>query len=343
MSELRRGPIAEKWVIIAPVRGKRPFDYDKERRESPISDPSTCPFCTGKEDLTPREIHRVDGPDGRWLIRVVTNKFPALQSYDDRGRQAVEGFFDRMNGVGAHEVIIESPNHNSRIPDLSVEHVRLILDTYVDRLRALMENPWHRYVLLFKNHGPEAGASLSHPHSQMIATPITPREVRDGLETARNYFERKERCIFCDILSGETRAGVRVVEQSNGYVVLAPYAARFPFELIVYPCEHSHDFTTISGEQRDGLAVTLKRTLGRLGALLGDIPYNFVLQTAPNPIPRVGKPGYWKTLQYDYHWRIEIIPRLTKVAGFEWGTGLYINPVPPEEAARRLREAEIKG
>jgi len=341
MSELRRGPITREWVIIAPERGRRPINDRRGTPTLPDRDPLTCPFCPGNEGLTPPEIHRIDGPDRKWLVRVIPNRFPALQRHDGPGCRIPEGLFDRMNGVGAHEVIVEGPDHDRQIPDLSDKHVRLIVDTCIDRISNLLKNSGHRYVLLFKNHGPEAGASLSHPHSQIIATPIIPRAVRDRLQMAEAYYAKQGRCVFCDILHGETHSGVRVIEETDGYVVLAPYEARFPFELVIYPREHSHDFTTIDDKQRSGLAVALKRTLGRLRALLGDIPYNLVLQTTPNPVSQSGEPSDWPTLHTSYHWRIEIIPRLATVAGFEWGTGLYINPAPPEDVALQLREADI--
>ncbi len=340
MTELRRGPTSGRWVIVAPERAKRPSDFERSSSELGGEDPESCPFCPGNEEMTPPEIYRVHLPDG-WSVRVVPNKFAALQGYEDLGREAIEGFYDRMNGVGTHEVIVETPEHSLEIPDLPDEQVKRIVDTYVVRLRVLTENPWFRYVLLFKNHGREAGASLLHPHSQIIATPIVPQEVRRSLNIAKSYYERKERCLFCDVMLAEIRNGDRIVEENDGYVVWAPYDSRFPFELVVYPKAHSHDFRSLDDEQGWGLARILKRTLKRLTLLLGDIPYNFVLKTAPNPVPRPGRPGYWSTLPYDYHWRIAIMPRLTHVAGFEWGTGFYINPMPPEQAAGHLRDVEI--
>lgn len=340
MPELRRGPTSDRWVIVAPERAKRPSDFEKRGTELAEQDPTHCPFCRGNEAMTPPEIYRA-GDQQDWSIRVVPNKFPALAGYDGLGREAVDGVFDRMNGVGTHEVVIESPEHTIELQDLPEEQVKRIVDTYIVRLRALMQDPWFRYVLLFKNHGKEAGASLLHPHSQIIATPIVPQEVRSSLNIAKAYYERKERCLYCDVMLSELRNGRRIVEQVDGYVVWAPYDSRFPFELVIYPVSHSHDFATLSEEQRWGLARTLIRTLKRLKALLGNIPYNFVLKTAPNPVPRAGKPGYWTTLQYDYHWRIALLPRLTRVAGFEWGTGFYINPMPPEDAASYLREVDV--
>lgn len=327
-------------MIVAPERAKRPTDFEKRGSELGEQRPENCPFCAGNEEMTPPEITREPAPGG-WHVRVVPNKFVALQEYGDLGREAIGGFYDRMNGLGTHEVVIETPEHLMEIPDLPEEQVKRIVDTYIARLQDLMQNPRFRYVLLFKNHGKEAGASLLHPHSQIIATPIVPQEVRSSLNFAKSYYERKERCLFCDVMLAEIRSGDRIVEEDLGYVVWAPYDSRFPFELVVYPKCHSHDFTSLDDGQRWGLARILRRTLKRLTALLGDIPYNFVLKTTPNPVPRPGKPGYWTTLPYDYHWRIAIMPRLTHVAGFEWGTGFYINPMPPEQAAAYLKDVVI--
>jgi len=342
MPELRRGATNHRWVIVAPERGRRPSDFERKGTELTEQAPANCPFCSGNEDLTPPEIYRYPTSDGEgWHVRVVPNKFPALQHYDELGREPINGVFDRMNGVGAHEVVIETPDHCTETPDLPEGQVVRIVETYIHRLKNLMENPWFRYVLLFKNHGKEAGASLLHPHSQIIATPIVPHEVRNSLNIAKAYYDRKERCLFCDIMLAELKSGERIVEDSDGFVTWAPYDSRFPFELVIYPRTHSHDFTTMDENQKRGLARTLIRTTKRLKTLLGDVPYNFVLKSTPNPISRPGKPGYWTTLPYDYHWRIAVMPRLTRVAGFEWGTGFYINPMPPEEAAQYLREVEI--
>jgi len=345
MPELRRGPITNHWVIIAEERAKRPSDFVTEEKNDNLKiDPDVCPLCPGNEDKTPPEVFAIrDGgePDSPgWKVRVVPNKFPALRIYEEIGRAGL-GFFDRMNGVGAHELVIESPEHNADLAELPVERVKLVIDVFVQRMRELMKNDWFRYVLLFKNHGLSAGASLSHPHSQIIAMPIVPREVEDRLNVAKHYYEEKERCIFCDLMIQELALGDRVVEERDGYVVWSPFDARFPFELDIFPRYHMHDFTLMDEPQRLGLARMLKRTILRLKGLLHDPPYNIVLQTSPNPVPRPGKPGYWATLQYDYHWHIEILPRLTRVAGFEWGTGFYINPMPPEEAARYLREVQL--
>jgi len=295
----------------------------------------------GNEDKTPPEIYRASGEDGSWQVRVVPNNFPAMHDYPQLGRATVDRFYDHMNGVGTHEVIIESPEHEKEIPDLPLEDVKTIVDTYALRLQELKKNDCYHYILLFKNHGKKAGASLSHPHSQIIATPIVPQLVRDELQETRAYYEKKECCLFCDVMAMELQSGERIIEETADYVVFTPYASRFPFEISIYPRKHAHDFSNIRDEQRRDLARILKRTLFRLKRLLGDPPYNLVLYNSPNPIPRHGKPGYWTTLQHDYHWRVVIMPRLNTVGGFEWGTGLYINPMPPEEAARYLREVKV--
>jgi len=341
MPELRRGLIANRWVIVAPERAKRPSDFLLETKKTNGESPSCCPFCVGNEDKTPPEIYRALSEDKSWQVRVVPNKFPAMGDYSELGRTTVGGFYDRMNGVGTHEVIIEGPEHDKGIPSMSLEHVKTIVKTYAMRLQELARNDYYRYVLLFKNHGKQAGASLSHPHSQIIATPIIPWLVRSNLQEACAYYEKKQRCLFCDVIRMELQSGERIIEETANYVVFTPYASCFPFEISIYPKEHAHNFADIRDEQQWDLAGILKRTLFRLKQLLRDPPYNLVLHNSPNPISRHGKREYWATLQHDYHWSVVIIPRLTTAAGFEWGTGLYINSMPPEEAARYLREVKV--
>ncbi|MBM3325299.1 MAG: hypothetical protein FJY66_06485 [Calditrichaeota bacterium] len=216
-----------------------------------------------------------------------------------------------------------------------------VLRAYRERLADLERDLRFRYVLIFKNYGLSAGASLSHPHTQLIATPITPRTVAIELESAREHYSIKERCLFCDIISQEMEQDKRVVSTDEGYLVSTPFASRFPFELLISPIEHQHDFGQLSDVHLNRLAVVLKRTLSQLKQALNDPPYNFIVHTSPNMLARGRRPGHWQTLPYDYHWHIEIFPRLTRMAGFEWGTGFYINPTPPEDAARFLREIKV--
>ncbi len=347
MPELRKDPISERWVIIATERGKRPSDFCGGEAVAMEKEPKTCPFCEGGEDKTPPEIIAWRKPGTLknkpgWLVRVIPNKFPALVTEGEVNRRGV-GVFDMISGIGAHEVIIESPKHNEHLADAPPEQTEKVLWAYKERIRDLERDKRFRYVLVFKNYGSAAGASLSHPHSQIIATPITPRYLKMELQNARDYFQQKERCIFCDMIVQELSTGDRVVAENEYFVAIEPFAARFPFETWILPRKHSHGFTYLNDEDALQLANIMRDTLQRLKLTLNDPPYNYVLHTSPNPVVRPGKPDYWGTIQYDFHWHIEIIPRLTKQAGFEWGSGLYINPTPPEEAARYLREINLEG
>ncbi len=345
MPELRKDPVSDRWVVISSERGRRPSDFGAVSVAEESAGVKFCPFDEGNEAKTPPEITAWRKPgtlpnSAGWDVRVIPNKFPALIIEGEVNRTGI-GFFDMMSGIGAHEVIVETPNHNLCIPDMEDSQVEKILWAYKQRILDLEKDTRFRYILVFKNYGTAAGASLTHPHSQLIATPITPRYVKLELSNSRAYFREKERCIFCDIIRQELGAGVRLVYENEYFVVIAPFASRFPFEVWLLPRHHEHGFQIMPDEERLLLARCLKDILKRLKKTLNDPPYNFVLHTAPNPVPRPGKPDYWGTVQYDFHWHIEIIPRLTKMAGFEWGSGLYINPTSPEEAAKYLREVEI--
>jgi len=339
MPELRYDPLRLRWTIISTERGRRPHEY-VTRREEPQK--NTCPFCYGNEHLTPPEIYVISDKEREpntsgWKIRVVPNKYPALRIEGELKREGV-GLFDVVNGIGAHEVIIETPEHNLNLADASTELIKDILFTYRERLRDLRKDPRLRYILIFKNHGLEAGASLSHPHSQLIATPIIPPVVVAELNSAREYYMRKERCIFCDILKEELMLMDRIVWEDDNYVIWEPFASSFPFETWILPKNHLHDFALLEEDELVKLASVIKEMLKRIKVLLNDPPYNMVLHTSPTPHPRPARPYYWTTLQFDYHWHIELIPRITRIAGFEWGSGLQINPTPPEEATKYLKE-----
>lgn len=340
MSDLRHDPIQKRWVIIAPERGQRPMEFISP---APVKQEVFCPFCPLHEATTPPEIWALregSWPNTPgWSVRVVPNKFPALRIEGELDRTGV-GIYDRMAGIGAHEVIIEGPDHRRGFADHPVEHIERILRTYQARVRDLSGDPRFRYILLFKNHGAAAGASIEHPHSQLIATPVTPRTVAIELESMREHYAAKERCLVCDILREELERGERVVAAEGDFVTLAPYASRFPFELFITPRRHAHDFLACEGPALRALAQTLKDAITRLRAALNDPPYNFVFHIAPSVTLQPQRPGYWQTLPWDFHWHIEIIPRLTRMAGFEWGTGFYINPTSPEDAAKRLREVK---
>jgi len=342
MPELRKCPISDRWVVISTERGRRPSDFGGATVGPIKEDSSKCPLCEGNEDKTPLEIvalRRSDTLPNKpgWQVRVIPNKFPALVIEGDVNRSGI-GIFDMMSGIGAHEVIVETPDHNATIADMEESHIEKILWAYKQRITDLEKDRRFRYILVFKNYGSAAGASLNHPHSQLIATPITPRYVKMELQNSRTYFHEKERCLFCDLIRQELGSGERMIYENEYFVAFAPFASRFPFETWIFPRRHHSGFQELADEERIQLARCLKDILTRLKKTLNDPPYNYVLHTAPNAVPRPGKPDYWGTISYDFHWHFEIIPRLTKQAGFEWGSGLYINPTSPEEAAKYLRE-----
>jgi UDPglucose--hexose-1-phosphate uridylyltransferase len=290
-----------------------------------------CPFCTGNEDKTPPEVLAYRDPLSQpntpgWKVRVVPNKFPALQiegELDKRG----DGLYDMMRGVGAHEVLIESPDHDMQIAFLSKEHIESIFWALRDRSIDLNKDSRFRYILIFKNWGEEAGASLEHSHIQIIATPIIPKRAMEELEGAKFHYKLKERCIFCDIIKQETEVEKRVVLTNEYFMAIAPYASRFPFETWILPLQHISAFEKTSDDWFPQLSEAIQHVLQKLHGVLKAPPYNFIIHTSPCKTP---------DLEY-YHWHIEIIPKLTRVAGFEWGSGFYINPTPPEEAAAALR------
>ena len=332
MPELRKDPITGRWVIIATDRVRRPSDFSRESVPPPSA--RFCPFCYGNEQKTPPEVlaYRQHGPPNSpgWSVRVVPNKFPALGIEGDLTRQG-DGIYDKMNGIGAHEVIIETPDHKATMADMPEKQVEEVLWAYRDRINDLKRDQRFRYIVVFKNYGEAAGASLEHPHSQLIALPVIPKRVREEVEGARNYFEFKERCIYCDIMRQETAAGVRLVAETDRFLVVEPYAPRFPFETWIMPKRHESHFENSDAPTLQNLAWMVRSTLRKLEKVLERPAYNFIVHSAPVQEP---------SLQY-YHWHIEIIPKLTKVAGFEWGTGFYINPTPPEESAKFLREAGL--
>jgi len=333
MPQLRKDPVLGRWVIISTERGRRPSDFAavSEKRKGGF-----CPFCAGNEDKTPPEI-LVYGRDGGmsntpgWKLRVIPNKFPALQVEGDLERRGV-GMFDMMNGIGAHEVIVETPNHEQALADLTLEEVKDVLRAYVERTADLKRDIRFRYILIFKNHGLAAGASLEHTHSQLIATPIVPKRVMEEMAGAQRYYEYKERCVFCDMIRQELESGKRIVLENEAFVSLEPFAPRFPFETWILPRAHRSHFEHCNVDDLSSFAAILKETLRRINKALRSPPYNYIIHTTP----------VYLSESEAYHWHLELMPKLTKVAGFEWGSGFYINPTAPEDAAAYLRELRLE-
>ncbi len=332
MPELRKDPIISRWVIISTERGKRPHDFVVEPE---ATKGGFCPFCPGNEHFTPPEIMAYREPGtapntGGWHLRVVSNKFPALViegELDKRG----EGLYDLMNGIGAHEVIIESTDHNKTLSDITVEQFSDVLYAYRDRIIDLGKDPRFRYILIFKNQGRAAGASLEHSHSQLIGLPIVPELVQEELMGSRSHYKMKERCVFCDIIRQELNQKVRVVLENDLFLAICPFAPRSPFEIWILPKTHHSSYVDLPDKEFGQLGAIFSETLKRLDKALNRAPYNFILHTAP---------VRETDLEY-YHWHFEIMPKLTLMAGFEWGSGFFINPTPPEDAARYLREIEL--
>lgn len=328
MPELRKEPVTGRWVIIASERSARPTDF--KSTPQPIKS-NFCPFCEGNEAKTPPEImaYREKGTKANtrgWRVRVVPNKFPALQIEGKQNKRG-EGIYDMMNGIGAHEVIIESPKHVLSLTALDNGSVEEVLWCYRDRLIDLKKDKRFVYGLLFKNVGVAAGASLEHSHSQLIVTPIVPQQVINEMTGAETFYKYRGRCLFCDMIQQEIATESRIVILAENFIAFAPFASRFPFETWILPRTHDSHFENLQKLEIEELANVLKNTLIRLESALEFPPYNYIIHTTPFHI---------NESEY-YHWHIEIIPRVINIAGFEWGTGFYINPMSPEKAAKFLR------
>jgi UDPglucose--hexose-1-phosphate uridylyltransferase len=333
MSEVRRDIVTDTWVIID--------DESSEIPKIPAEVPETsmpCPMCEGNEAQTPPEIFSIrDNTDKNspgWKVRVVPDIKPILRIEGEYQKSAV-GVYDLVTGIGADEVIIECPQHVKHIADLGCEQIGLIIRTYRERIIDLHKDKRMRYILIYKNYGRLAGQlSITHTHTELNALPATPIRIKQKLHGAYEYYSYKERCLFCDIIRQETDMGDRLIFQTEKFSVIAPYASRFPFEILIIPKKHAFSFRLIDSEETADLAGVLKKILASMRSALGDPSYNFILNDSPNLLPRA---DYWKTIEYDYHWHIEITPRIYRTTGFELGTGFYINRYAPERAASVLR------
>lgn len=341
MPEWRKDPVAHRWTIFAPGRTGRPTALRMPQVEGygGLED-GVCPFCPGQEEKTPPEVFAIRGEGGApngpgWEVRVVPNRFPAVH-FEGEPAATARGMYHTMAGVGAHEVIMETPDHHRDTDQQTPEALALVFAAYQSRLLKLNGDGRFRHIMIFKNAGALAGASLGHPHSQLLATPVMPLLVRQELRGARDYFAREAQCVFCDMLRQDTAHRDRVVFENDACVAVCPFAARFPFEVRIFPKQHRADFHAATPEEHRGLAEALIAVMRMLAGSLERPHYNWVLHTAPVRVPH---PGHWQTIDRDYHWHLEIIPKLGVVAGFEWGSGCYINPTLPEDAAAILRDA----
>ena len=326
---LRQDPVTGRWVIIARNRADRPYDFASSR---PTGSTVRCPFCVGNEDLTPAEIavYPANADSATWQVRVIPNRYPALVD-DAPESPAPGGIYRSLRGVGIHEVIVESPDHVASLTELTERQLAWTFTAYRDRIAALGADGRLAYALVFKNVGPAAGASLHHSHSQLIATPIVPIIVREELSGSESFFNSHRQCIYCRMIEQESDAGHRIVAQSDHFVAFCPFAARFPFETWILPRAHRSRFERTDSRRLAECASLVQQVVARIESVLDRAAYNYLIHSAPFDTGRLGH----------YHWHVEVFPRLTKAAGFEWGTGYYINPVPPEDAAEHLRAADV--
>ncbi len=331
MPELRKDPTVGRWVAIDTERVRSPRDFVRPR---PPRRGGPCAFCPGHERETPPEILAYRDPPGSpanapgWRVRVVPNKFPALRVEGDLERRG-DGLYDLMNGRGAHEVIIESPAHDQTLASLPPSAIQDVVRAYRERILDLRCDERLRSVLILRHHGLMAGIDHEHPHSQLLAAPIVPMAVSAEIDHARTYYTYRERCLFCDILRQEIDHGTRLVAVSSHVVAFAPFAARFPFETWLMPRHHAAAFESADDAVLRDLASILRTVLRKLEHTLADPPHTLLLHSAP----------FGDGESPSYHWHVEIVPTLVGVGDFEWGTGLHLNPLPPEDAARVLRDA----
>ena len=345
MPQLRKDVISDNWVIVSSERGLRPNDYRNKKQ--------VCPFCPGNENQTPPEKFSVKS-GGKWKIRVVSNKYPALVSLaknpfsgemlaeedavgrlvfngtgEGKGLKKAGSIYKNVFGFGLHEVVIESPDHDAGMERMGKKEIAEILSVYARRYSELKKESGIKYVMVFKNYGSNAGASLRHPHSQIIAMPVIPTRVRSELDNSIKYLAKNGSCAYCDMIKNEKREKVRVIEENGEFLAFAPFASRFCFETWIFPKKHSCDFGEPAGSALS-LASVLKKVLSKLAYSVDDLSYNMIIHSAPAGL---------KSKKH-FHWHLEILPKLARMAGFEWGSGFYINSVSPEEAARVLNSRE---
>ena len=332
MPEIRYNIITREWVIISTERAKRPEDFAKPnpRRGTPATYEPGCPFCPGNESQTPPETLRISAK-GSWQVRVVPNKFSALNAEGELRRHNT-ALKREISGVGIHEVIVETPTHDRTLAQLSEQELGNVLAAYRQRYEAVALDSRVSHVTLFKNHGERAGTSLEHSHSQLVGTPIIPPQVRDRMETALRFYDERGDCIFCAELADELMDEVRVVEQTDHFCAFIPYAALTPFHLWIFPLRHTATFLEATDAELADLTGLLRRVLRKLYFGLQNPDYNLSLRTFPREA---------RGMKY-YHWYLSLIPRVTRMAGFELGSGMFINAALPEANAAFLRRTRTE-
>jgi UDPglucose--hexose-1-phosphate uridylyltransferase len=338
-NELRKDYLLDRWVVIAAERGRRPTDFAKQERQKAKA--AICPLCPGNEHMTPpavlvylkseKGIRKSADENGfrhkDWLVRCIPNLYPAFTPPKEKSDYKKASVKERVSpAVGHHEVLVESPKHDAHPSDAEIQQLIYVVSAYIDRLRVLSEKPYVQYVSIFRNHGLEAGASLSHAHSQIIATPSVPRILKEELAAGRKFYKKNGKCVFCSIIKNELN-GPRAILENTYFAVFAPWASVHPMEFWIFPKRHEATLLEMGKGEVKAFAETLKACLGGLKKLVNDPPYNYGFHLAINK----------DTREY-YHWHLEVYPKLAIWAGFEKSTGMYINTVAPEVAAQSLRE-----
>lgn len=328
MSELRREPVTRMWVVTTTDHPKGPSDYLPFKPPYRLQEPEGgCPFCPGHEAMTPQETFAMRTEKGEWLVRVVPNKFPFFHIEGEFDRRP-EGMYDVMEAIGAHEIVVESPIHQQSLATMDPPEIERILFAYRERFTDLKKDQRFEQFLILKNY---PGVFNRHPHSHLIAMPVIPRRIDEEIWGVLDYYQRRERCIFCDMIKEEISAKKRIVLESVYFLVYSPFASRYPFEVWIIPKNHSPDFDQITEEEIGDLSVAIQSLFGRFYKLLSDPPYSLTFHTSPI------RSRFHRT---EYHWHIETRLRIGLREGFEWGTGFFVNPTPPEYAAELLRGVE---
>lgn len=335
-NEMRKDYLMNRWVVIATERSRRPTDFVKSKADS--AKEKVCPLCVGNEALTPPAVLLYLNEKGKiikdadnhaprkknWTIRVVPNLYPAFSSPLDGSCNVDRKATNLVNAVGHHEVLVESPNHDEDLSSIKLEKLINLINAYIDRLDTLGSKPYVKHVAIFRNYGKEAGASLTHAHSQIIAMPILPRVIKEEIKASKNFYDKNKKCVFCEIIENEKK-GPRLIFQNSGFVVFAPYASIQPLEFWIFPKKHNSTLLALTKSEKNLFAESMKKSLSALRVLVNDPPYNYGFHISINK----------KTQKY-YHWHLEVYPKLSIWAGFEKSTGIYINTVPPEIAALEL-------
>lgn len=337
MPQLRKDPVVSRWVIIATERARRPGNFVTYQNVD-FGNKKDCPFCRN----TDPEIYAIrphGGGADSWLVKVAPSGTPLL-SIDTKFKRHGFGVYDVIENYGAHEIVIETPEHIANMADLPQEQIQRVLQAYAARFKDLEKDANLQYIFAYKNYGLASGSRpIGHARSQIIASPVNPLRVKEKLAGAKKYYDYHERCLYCDLYRQEIERGERLIEETGHFVAITPFAPRFPFEVMILPKKHGCDFADgVSGLEGD-LALIMKNVLLRFKIGLDDPAYNYIIHTSP--LRQKRKEEKWQTIEEDYHWHIEIMPRLTKAAGFEKGSGFYICSIPPEDTADFLRKVDI--